>query len=308
MPRIAQSLKQELPLWRYFFWDIPCWAVGWSSQHRWRRIQSALQKDAFTLRNSLQKFYADKENTVDIENAVNKALLIRAIRNSEAYSCLGMSKKNAQKNFTVTGIEHLHLAKEQNRPVILLTAHMGSFYTLPILLAPYGFRLNTVARTVDNSHFNPLPQQLFERLNYRLTEARMPGRYVYTNYSNKMDRYIVTACKENETLLVLPDIPRKFLPSNRCSVQFLGKKSSFPGRIIDLGLKYNAVFLTLWSTFELEPNFSFMRHLHVDPPITATDKKEILQYYADRLSNIVYQEPWQWLGSMIISQYNEETG
>ncbi len=306
MPGILRSLKHAFPFWRYFFWDSPCWALGWRSQRRWLRIQSALQQDAAMLRNSLKIFYSGHEDTIDIEHVIKQALLIRTIRNSDAYACLGMLKTNFHKNFAISGLEHLQKALGQNRPVFLLTAHMGSFYTISIALAQLGICINPVARTVDDSQYNPLPQQFFERSNYRLTQIKMPGHYIYTNNANRMDRQIVSACKENEILLVLLDLPRKFAPTNRHSVQFLGKKSSLPTRIIDLGVKYNAVFLTLWSTIETEPDFSFKRHLTIDPAISATDKKNIIQSYADRLSGIVYQEPWQWLGSMIINHYNEE--
>ncbi len=301
-----ESLIQAFPLWRYYFWDLPLWAIGRRSQRRWLRIQTALAHDKRAFTNSLLSFYANRNNTVDIERAVEQALMFRVIRNSEAYTCLSMTKNNIHKHFSINGLEHLYQAQKQNRPIILLTAHMGSFYIMPIALAPFGFCLNTVARTVDDSQFNPISQRLFEHINYRLTETMMPGRYVYTNYANKMDRYIVTACKENGILLVLPDIPRKFLPSNRCNIQLFGKKSSLPGRIIDLGLKYNALFLTIWGTFELDMDFAFKRHIHIDPPLSGTDKKTVLQHYANRLSDIVYQEPWQWMGTAIMNQYDEE--
>ncbi|MCB1985432.1 MAG: hypothetical protein H6936_07475 [Burkholderiales bacterium] len=307
MPEITKSLNQSFPLWRYFFWDIPLWAIGWRSQHRWLRIQSALSKDAIMLKNSLQAFYADRKNPVDIDNAVKQALLIRTIRNSDAYACLGINKRNLYKNFSISGLEHLRSRLGQDRPVFLLTAHIGSFYTISIALAQLGIRINPVARTVDDSQYNPLPQQLFEHSNYWLTQIKMPGQYIYTNNTRRMDRRIVSACKENKILLVLLDLPRKFIPANRHPVQFLGKKSSFPIRLIDLGVKYNAIFLTLWSTIETKPDFSFKRRLTIDPVIQTTDRKKIIQSYADRLSSIAYQEPWQWLGSMIINQYNEET-
>jgi len=306
MFKFIKSLKQALPLWRYFFWDLPLWAIGWRTQRRWQQMQTALVNDKRAFTSSLQSFYAHKKDKVDIEQAVEQALMFRVIRNSEAYACLGMNKNNIHKHFSIGGLEHLYHAQQQNRPIILLTAHMGSFYILPIALAPFGFCVNTVARTVDNSQFNPLPQQYFERLNYWLAESMMPGRFVYTNYANKMDRHIVTACKENGILLVLPDIPRKFLPSNRCTVQLFGKKSSLPGRIIDLGLKYNAQFLTIWSTFELKADFIFKRHVHIDPPLPGTDKNTILQHYANRLSDTVIQEPWQWMGTAIMNQYDED--
>lgn len=306
MLKIVKSLVSSFPMWRYFFWDLPCWAIGWRSQRRWQRIQSILKNDALALKNSLQTFYSSRENVIDIEDAVKKALLIRVIRNSDAYACLGINRKNLHKNFNISGIEHVHHALGKNRPIILLTAHTGSFYTISIALAQLGIHTDPIARTVDNSQHNPLPQQYFERSNYYLTQTKIPGRYIYTNNSNKIDRHIITACKENRILLVSPDIPRKFIPSNRCYVKFLGRNSSLPMRIIDLGIKYNAFFLTLWSTIETKPDFSFKRHLQIDPAITAFNRESILQNYADRLSNIIYQEPWQWMGTVIINQYNEE--
>ncbi|WP_292987485.1 hypothetical protein [Nitrosomonas sp.] len=307
MLKIIQSLKHSFPLWRYFFWDLPFWAIGWRSRRRWLRMQSTLKNDAFAFKNSLQAFYANKDDVIDIDDAVNKALLIRAIRNSDAYACLNMSKKNLAKNFSISGFEHLQNALGLNRPIILLTAHMGSFYTIAIALAQLGIRIDPVARIVDDSQYNPLPQQYFEHSNYFLTQTKMQGRYVYTNNTNKIDRHIITACKNNGILLVLPDIPRKFIPTNRFPVQLFGKKASLPTRIIDLGIKYNALFITLWSTIEFKSDYSFKRHLRIDPGIYTADKKVILQNYADRLSSIVCQEPWQWMGTAIINQYDEET-
>mgnify|MGYP001258123337 CR=1 FL=1 len=306
MPKIIDSLMHSFPLWCYFFWDLPCWAIGWRSQRRWLRIQSVFKDESLALKNSLQTFYAYRGNVIDIDNAIKQALLIKVIRNSDAYACLGITKKNLHKNFNISGLEHLHKALEKNRPIILLTAHMGSFYTISIALAQLGISIDPIARTVDNSQHNPLPQQYFEHSNYYLTQTKMLGRYVYTNNSNRIDRHVITACQKNGILLILLDIPRKFIPSNRCPVQFLGKKSSLPMRIVDLGIKYNALFLTLWSTIETKPNFSFRRHIHIDPAISASDRTIILQKYADRLSSLAYQEPWQWMGTVIINQYNEE--
>ncbi|PTN12107.1 hypothetical protein [Nitrosomonas aestuarii] len=307
MLKIIRSIKHSYPMWRYFFLDLPFWAIGWRTQERWLRMQSTLKNDAFAFKKSLQAFYANTNDVIDIDHAVDKALRIRAIRNSDAYACLSMNKKNLDKNFSISGFEHLHNALGLNRPIILLTAHTGSFYTIAIALGQLGIHIDPVARTVDNSQYNPLPQQYFEHSNYFLTQTKMQGRYVFTNNANKIDRHIISACKNNGILLVLPDIPRKFIPTSRFPVQLLGKKASLPTRIIDLGIKYNALFLTVWSTIELRPDYSFKRHLRIDPGISTADKKTILQNYADRLSSIVRREPWQWMGTAIINQYDEET-
>lgn len=293
--------------WRYFFWDLPLWAIGFKGTKRWERLKTHLESDASTFKGGLQVLHSYQQKECD-ENALNeaatKAIYVRVERDSDAYGCL--LSRRLLTSFKVTGIEHLNNAIAQSRPIILLTGHVGSFYTIAVALAQLGHDVDPLARSVERAKHNPLPQQWFGRLNYFLTERKMTGRYVYTDYANKLDRRLIRTCRSNGILLVLPDLPRTLFPSGRKAVSFLGQSSSLPARTIEMGLKYKALFLTVWNTVELEKEGGIKRHLQIEPVFPDEQSiDKVLDIYTNRLSSIVYREPWQWMGTSIVEQFNE---
>ncbi|MBT4146808.1 MAG: hypothetical protein HOE45_08050 [Gammaproteobacteria bacterium] len=306
MFKLISSLRSYFPLWRYYFWDLPLWTMGCRSHQRWSRMKLTFHDETENIRYSLQSFFKNKKTTVDLEQMVERALLIKVARNGDAFACLNLTPNNIGKKIKVSGLEHLQEAITQQRPIVLLTGHIGSFYTIPLILTQLGIKVNLLARTVDSSVNNPLPQQFFEKCNYFFTELKMSGSYLYTNFSNKLDKRLVTTCKTGGILLVLIDFPRRLVPSGRSSVQFLGEQSSLPVRTVELGVKYNAIFLTVWNTIETSSDFSSKRHLQVGPVIANTGGvKRISQAYADCLSEVIMQQPWQWMGASIINQFKE---
>jgi len=296
-------MLKQYRLWRYYFYDIPCWALGLRSKKRWHSLQKSLEQSQAELLNGLQKFKQFHPH-INLKSALEKALFVRIIKNTDAYTCINLNKKKLDQYVKISGIKHLLDAQKQQRPIILLTGHIGSFYVIPAIFSQLDINMNLLARSVDHSKNNPCSQQYFERLNYYFTEKKMLGQYIYTNYTNKLDRKIITTCKENGILLALIDIPKSLFSGRHHPVKLLGKPASLPRGIIDLGKKYNALFLTVWNTIEMTENFSCIRHLNIEPIMPDNlDANTYLQLYADRLSLQVQQQPWQWMGISVFEHY-----
>ncbi len=291
-------------LWRYYFMDIPLWALGVRfNRHREIAIKK-LHAERILFKQGLKQLSTQFNIEFDNHRALEKALLVKLIRNSDAYRCISYTKKNIHHQVDIRGLEHLTAMQTENRPIIMLTGHIGSFYCIPAVLSQLGINSNLLARPVDDSEHNPKPQQYFERLNYFLTEQKMLGRYIYTNYANKLDRRIVHICKENGILAALIDIPHAFFPDRHHPVSLLGHTTTLPVGVIDLGIKYKANFITVWNTIDIDSNLHYRHRLIIEPAFPETDNSQtVLQQYADRLSNIVSKQPWQWMGTGIIDKF-----
>ncbi len=301
--------RTELKRFRYYFWDLPLWGWGLRTHAQEARILRFLEPEIDLIRNGFLKLFGYIERSSDgseIEELVRKALWIKIVRESDAFTALKMSKQNLYRYFRIEGIEHLEEACGSNRPVILLTAHLGSFYTLSIPASFSGIPIYPIARTVNKSPDSPLAWQLYAKANYAFTEKRLLSHYIYTNFSGRIDRSIIALLKNGKTFLGLLDLPPTLYPYKRVPVKFLGIPSSLPSGLIQLGIKYNAIFMTAWNLIEHNDAGNFYRTLKIENRLPdSLNISEILQCYADRLSDIIMEEPWQWMCIPIVNQFDE---
>ncbi|MEI6215284.1 MAG: hypothetical protein WCP10_14355 [Desulfuromonadales bacterium] len=290
---------------RHYYLDLPLWACGCRTSGRWSRMRDYLEPDAAPFEAGIRYLYSSCGKTIgqaELDQAVERALQIKAARESDAFACLGSGSLSPR--YEIEGLEHLQAAMIHKRPIMLLTGHIGSFYTVSVALAQAGITASSLARSVAPS--NPYPRRSFEHTNYFLTGRRMKGDWIYTNYAGKLDRRLVSVCREGGMLVVLLDLPRSLFPAGRWPVNFLGRPSSLTGRTVELGLKYNALFLTAWNTIQVESGYGFRRCLRIEPQLADEGGVDgILQQYADRLTSLVSREPWQWMAAPVAAQFNE---
>lgn len=303
---------QQLRMWRYYFLDLPMFSCGLRSptvEKRLRRLfeqEMAFMKKGFL---TLCDYLGKTPGEAEINAFTQKTFLVKIVRESDAYTSLRMSKKKSDKYFRVEGIENLASVVDGIRPVILLTGHIGSFFIPAIAFSHFGFNVYPIARTVDTSPATSLPAQYYQKLNYRLSEMRFSSKYIFTNFSGKIDRDIVSLSKKGGIFWTAIDLPRRLYAYKRYSVMFLGRLSSLPAGIIPWGIKRNAVFLTAWNNIEGIDSKNFYRNLTIDRTIPESlDATSVLQAYADRLSDRITRQPYQWMGLQIIRQFDEREG
>jgi lauroyl/myristoyl acyltransferase len=196
--------------------------------------------------------------------------------------------------------------EEKKRPIILMSGHFGSFYTAKIAFSHLGIAVHPIARIVDYSPVTPLARSFYEEVNYRFTQLRYLGRYIFTDFSGKIDRAIVELSKSGGILWITVDLPYRLYPYKHLPVKLFGKPSTLPAGLVQWAVRKGAIFLTAWNSVEFSDSKRFHRLLTVDEPIPdSSDATAVLQAYADRLSERVIRQPWQWLPLQVIHQFSE---
>ena len=239
------------------------------------------------------------------EEIIHRSRLVRITRESDTFTVLRMCRRNIPRFFRLEGLEHLREACRLERPVVLLASHMGSLYTEYVVLGFKGFTIYTIARSVDRSPATPLSQQMYIALNYRMTGWKLKGGYLFTDFARGLKRDIITVFKQKRICFNAIDIPRTLYPRKRQPVVFLGRQSSLPSGFIHWARKKGAVFLTMWNFVETSEGQTIRRSIRIGPIIDGPDAKTVLQCYADRLTEVICQEPWQWMALPIARQYYE---
>ncbi|HID29859.1 MAG TPA: hypothetical protein EYP19_07625 [Desulfobacterales bacterium] len=239
------------------------------------------------------------------EEILHRAWLVRITRESDTFTVLRMCRGNILRFFRYEGLEHLQEACRLERPVVLLASHMGSLYTECVALGSKGFTIYPIARSADRSPATPLPQQIYITLNYRLTGWKLRGRYLFTDFATGLHKGVIAVFNHKEICFNAIDIPKTLYPYKREQVVFLGKQSSLPSGFIHWARKKGAVFLSIWNSVEIVEDQTIRRCIRIDPIIDAPDVKTVLQCYADRLTEVICQEPWQWMALPIARQYYE---
>jgi lauroyl/myristoyl acyltransferase len=296
----------ELLRWRYYFLDLPGWACGICSAPSWRNLSVLFESEISSIRDGLAALWDSCGKTAgedEIETALERAIWIKLLRESDGYHALGMTKNRLHRYFIVEGLENLRPAAESGRPTLLLTGHVGSYVVPLIALSHLGFRVYPVAATVSHP-FSSVRH--FSSLYHAIVKRRLQTPYIYTDLRGRIDRSIITALDSKAVLWVAPDLPRSMSPLARMPVSLLGCNSSLPSGLIKWALKKNPLFLTAWNTIETDDNIHFRRRLRIDPPIDqGLDAQGILQTYADRLSKLLCREPWQWMQLNIFREFME---
>jgi len=296
-------------LWRYYFLDLPIWTCGLAGPRLTKSILHFLEPDGLAVRSGYERLCGYLHRRVSpsqIDDVVRKALFVKIVKESDAYSSLRMSKKRFDRYFQVKGIDHLRAARKDNRPVVLLTGHYGSFFIPAIAFSHMGFDVYPIARKVDNSAATPLSTRIYLTLNYKFSERQFPAGYIYTDFAGWIDRKVVSVLNTGGILWTAIDFPERLYPHKRLPVKLLGLSSSLPSGMVRSALKRGAVFLTAWNSVESMDGLNWYRSLTIDEPIAGKPTADfVLQTYADRLTERISSQPWQWMGLPIISQYDE---
>lgn len=299
----------DLQRWRYYFADLPLWACGMRTSCLERSLFKFFEPEIPSLRDGIVTLYdylGRSTSEADIEDVIRKTFQVKVVRESDAYTSLLMSKKKLTRHFHVEGLENLSSVADGQCPVVLLTGHYGSFFIPAIAFSHLGFTVYPIARTVDTSSATPLPTQYYLKLNYRLSELRFSSRYIYTDFTGKINRDIISIAGRGGIFWTAVDLPRRLYPHRHLPVKLFGRPATLPSGFIRWAVKKSAIFLTAWNSVEVSSGGEYYRRLTIDKPVPDNSTaSSVLQAYADRLSDRVARDPWQWMGLQIISQFYE---
>jgi lauroyl/myristoyl acyltransferase len=296
-------------MWSYYFRDLPLLAWGLGADSAAARLLksneseiSQIRSSLLTLCNNIGRSYTESE----IKAVIEKSLWVKIMAESDVYLPLKMTGKKIEMSVIVEGLNSLTQFLNGSRPIVLLSAHTGSFNLSAIPLLELGIPVYVVARQFAFARDIHPAKQLFMWLHHKLLTMRFPVRYIYTDFVGKIDRAIMSAMKGANVIFAYIDVPRFLYPYKRVPVSLFGRPSSLPSGFILWARRKHAIFCTAWSTIEKLPDGRYRRSLKIHEVIPdGADVNMILRVYAERFSEFIAREPWQWMELPILCQYDE---
>lgn len=192
-----------------------------------------------------------------------------------------IDKEFIEKNFKIIGLENFQNELKNGLGLIGLTAHIGNWELLGVIISILGIKINAVAL----EHKNSLVNKIF------IGQRESMGLNVLSLGDTKG---CMKALKRNEILALVGD--RDF-SDNSITLKFFGKDTEFPKGPATLSLRTNSNILPGFlirekSTFKIllyEP-ICFERK-----GIIEEDIEELTKRYVRVLEKIIEQYPTQWL-------------
>lgn len=299
-----------MSLWNYYFLDLPSFALGLPFRETsgfYKRIEGCdiSENNINYLLNQMGEKVSAR-STEEIRYLYHFVLLVRE---SDTYRSLLITKNNLFDWFSFSGLAHLEDARREEKDIIFIGSHMGSNYTLWIALGYLGYRIYPFARKTDRSASTPFARQIYMDTTYCLTRLKWPGNYIFTDTKGHLprgqfDKKLDEIFLNNGIGYVAIDIPPSLYSGVQQQVNFLGKTSFLPSGVVRKALQRDAILLPVWDTIENEGK-TIMRKIVIGPRFKNTTEEDIMQKYADQLTSLICDNPWQWMGLPIISQYHE---
>jgi len=179
--------------------------------------------------------------------------------------------------------EHLVRLLFENRPLIIVTGHLGNFEVGGYVLGILGFPTYTVARTMDNIYLDRFVNQ------FRGTT----GQHIIPK--NGGADQIERVLSNNGTMTFLAD---QYAGPKGCWVDFFGRPASAYKAIALLALEYNAVMAVSAATRKHKPmHFHMHNYAMADPQAidgNLSTLRELTQWYTTRLEELIRRTPDQY--------------
>ncbi|MCK9491424.1 MAG: lipid A biosynthesis lauroyl acyltransferase [Sulfurimonas sp.] len=248
------------------------------------------------IRDNLKFIYGDdisQEFIQDIAKASFRQLLLNVLHTMEIryYSIQELSKK-----VSFVNDEILTRAREQNRPIIFVTAHYGYWELCGSMISALREPTTAVYKNMNNKYFE----------NY-LVSSRSKSRMELIEKSGATRKLLKSIrSKKAIALLIDTNINKK----EAVTVNFLGKATSQVRTPAYLARKFDAALIpTLIHTTDDE-HYTIRFYDEIITPKTDNEEEDIrvsTQLQADWLSKEILKEPqpWFWLHRRFKNDYPE---
>lgn len=195
----------------------------------------------------------------------------------EQYSAKEFNARVAKLAPIGPGITALDEARVNNRPIIIVSGHIGNCHAARSLVQQRGHNIGAIYRDLSNPYFNPhyvealasIAAPMFPRDRRGLAE-------------------MVKFLRKGNTVAILPD--QYF--GNGTVINFFGKPAPTAPSAAEMALKYDALVVPIYS-LRKDDGVSF--EVYVEEPIPHTDAKTMTQAMADSLEAQIRKAPGQWL-------------
>jgi len=202
----------------------------------------------------------------------------------EMLTCFPRMSSDRLVKYEIEGLEHLKLAHEKGKGVILFGAHHGAWELHALAQAIYGYPLGLVVRRLDN----PYLEQLLERLRCSTGNFTIDKKQGF--------RPMLKALREGKSLAVLMD--QNVTTEDRIFVKFFGRYASTTPAVGLLRLKTDCELVPV-SGYPLSGNrHHFIYGPAVELQLTGDRQCDVLaitQECTSRLESLIREHPECWL-------------
>ena len=195
----------------------------------------------------------------------------------EQFSATEFNKRVSKLAPTGPGIAALDEARVNNRPIIVVSGHLGNCHAARSLIRQRGYNIGAIYRDMSNPYFNPW---------YVDSLAAIASPMF--NRTRRGVAAMVKFLRQGNTIAILPDQ----YYSTGMVINFFGKPAPTASSAAELALKYDALVIPVYSLRKAD-GVSF--EIHVEEPIPYTDVKTMTQAIADNLEAQIRKAPGQWL-------------
>ncbi len=186
------------------------------------------------------------------------------------------------------GREHLDAALARGKGVLCITAHLGNWELLAAYVASLGYKVNVIARRVNNEKVNETLLDLRSQLGVN-TILRESG------FSSQ--RQILRALKNNELLGMLIDQDTKV---DGVFVDFFGRPAYTPIGPVSLAMSTGAALIPVFVVRQPDDTHKLTFHPIYELKLTGNKEDDILNNTI-KLTNIIEEqirqipEQWVWM-------------
>jgi len=187
-------------------------------------------------------------------------------------------------------------AQEQNRPIIFVTAHYGSWEFAGAMLSALREPIMIVYKKMKNKHFEEY-----------LLSSRSKSRMEYIERGGAT-RGILKRLRAGEAIAILIDT--NVNKKEAITVDFLGKATSQIKTTAYFGRKFDAALIPALIHTEDDENFVIKFYDEIIPPKTDDAEEDIrvsTQMQTDWLTKEIFKnpKPWFWLHRRFKDDYPE---
>lgn len=237
------------------------------------------REDFYNVRENLKVILQNSEKNLDIyAKGVFRNFALYLV---EFFRLKKFNKKFIKEKIEIIGIENFENELKNNAGLIGLTAHIGNWELLGVVMSEIGFRVNAVAMEHKNSLINKIFVRQREAM--RLEVLKLGDI-----------RGCIGALKRNEILALVGD--RDF-SNNSITLKFFGRDMQFPKGPAILSLRANVNILPGFLIRE-KNCFKILLYGPINikrSGILEEDVERLTQEYAAILEELVRKYPDQWL-------------
>ena len=185
--------------------------------------------------------------------------------------------------------ENLDNAIKENKGVVAVSAHFGSFSLMLLHLGKLGYPIHTIIRPSRDKNIEKSFQEQRSRMNFK-TILSYP-RYTCVRQS-------LTALRAKEIVAVLMD--QNSDEKSGVFVDFFGQKAGTPTGAVIFAMRTGSPILPMFTVRDGKDSHKIMIEPHFYLEIKSTDE-ETLQHNVQKITNIIekyirqYPTEWGWM-------------